>query len=49
MAQKPGDTVKKMRPCWKHTDKVVDSEVPSTVAGTITALLYVNDVVPVER
>ena len=46
--KKPGDTVKMDETVLEIATDKVDSEVPSTAAGTITEILYnVNDVVPV--
>lgn len=46
--KKPGDTVKEDETVLEIATDKVDSEVPSTASGTITALLFnVNDVVPV--
>ena len=46
--KKPGDTVKMDETVLEIATDKVDSEVPSTVAGTITEILYKeNDVVPV--
>jgi 2-oxoglutarate dehydrogenase E2 component (dihydrolipoamide succinyltransferase) len=46
--KKPGDTVKMDETLLDIATDKVDSEVPSTAAGTITELLYKeNDVVPV--
>src|SRR3954466_14116287 len=44
----PGDTVKMDETVLEIATDKVDSEVPSTTAGTITEILFnVNDVVPV--
>jgi 2-oxoglutarate dehydrogenase E2 component (dihydrolipoamide succinyltransferase) len=46
--KKPGDTVKMDETVLEIATDKVDSEVPSTIAGTITEILFnVNDVVPV--
>lgn len=46
--KKPGDTVKQDETVLDIATDKVDSEVPSTAAGTITELLYKeNDVVPI--
>jgi len=46
--KKPGDTVKQDETVLDIATDKVDSEVPSTAAGTITELLYnENDVVPI--
>src|ERR1039457_1820872 len=46
--KQPGDHVKMDETLLDIATDKVDSEVPSTTAGTITELLYkVNDVVPV--
>lgn len=46
--KKPGDVVKQDETVLEIATDKVDSEVPSTAAGTITELLFnVNDVVPV--
>lgn len=46
--KKPGDTVKQDETILEIATDKVDSEVPSTTAGTIKELLFnVNDVVPV--
>lgn len=46
--KKPGDAVKQDETVLEIATDKVDSEVPSTAAGTITELLFnVNDVVPV--
>src|SRR5258706_12695045 len=46
--KKPGDTVKMDETVLEIATDKVDSEVPSTTAGTITEILFnVNDVVPV--
>src|SRR5215207_9618117 len=46
--KKPGDTVRMDETVLEIATDKVDSEVPSTAAGTITELLFKeNDVVPV--
>src|SRR5205814_10522091 len=46
--KKPGDTVKQDETVLDIATDKVDSEVPSTAAGTITELLFKeNDVVPI--
>lgn len=46
--KKPGDTVKEDETVLEIATDKVDSEVPSTTSGTITAILFKeNDVVPV--
>jgi 2-oxoglutarate dehydrogenase E2 component (dihydrolipoamide succinyltransferase) len=46
--KKPGDTVKQDETILDIATDKVDSEVPSTAAGTITEVLFnVNDVVPI--
>jgi len=46
--KKPGDTVKQDETVLDIATDKVDSEVPSTAAGTITEVLFnVNDVVPI--
>src|SRR6187399_2142398 len=46
--KKPGDTVKMDETILEIATDKVDSEVPSTAAGTITEILFKeNDVVPV--
>jgi 2-oxoglutarate dehydrogenase E2 component (dihydrolipoamide succinyltransferase) len=46
--KKPGDTVKQDETVLEIATDKVDSEVPSTAAGTVTEILFnVNDVVPV--
>src|SRR3954471_60457 len=46
--KKPGDTVKMDETVLEIATDKVDSEVPSTAAGTITEILFKeNDVVPV--